>query len=59
MHCSEDYSGKKALVLIEVFYISEIFLFFFFFFGKAPTYYFPDVLVLSNNIGCIDPQASK
>lgn len=58
MHYSEDYNRKKALILLEVFYISKIFLLLLFIFNfcKASTFYFPNALASSSSTGCMDPK---
>lgn len=41
MHYNEDYDGKKALILLGFFYISETFILG----GRAPTFYIPSALI--------------
>lgn len=44
MHSSEDYSGKEALLLLEIFHIGEIFLLCFFYFWQSIYFLFAPVL---------------
>ena len=44
MHDSEDYNGKKALVFLGVFYVSESSFFFSFLMGTKHLFYIPKAL---------------